>query len=476
MGRLYFLDTRTFGVWSKLNNSCCGSFSLQSNSHDKAAAYGDGWHALKICTYNAINAHRLPLAPLVYTLVRPPMTTTVIMLSVDDKLPFLEQPIPVMPVPPDGQILHPNVLATHSAWVKASKGFANYNMHRMGKIMTELHVMLKLHEKTLPKKDVVAPALHAIRAGKITPPPKKDNLVKDVSCHQYNDVGHLKQNCLQYIAELLKNKKLSQGASTSGIFITKLCTFPNNTWVYDTGCGTYICITTHGLRGSRKLNPGALSLYVGDGHRAAVKAIGSYHLCLPNVLVLVLHNYHYAPSITGRIILVSRLYDDGFINYFEDNTVSVSRNNVIYLSVVPRNGIFEIDLSNSNTNDSSLYIVSNKRAKINLDSTLLWHYRLRQFLDHLKEHGIIAHRTPHYTPQHNDMSERRNRTLLDMVRSMMSQTTLPKSFWDYALESAARILNMVPTKKAKKTPYEVWHGKAPKQSYLKVWGCKALFK
>ncbi|GKC61394.1 hypothetical protein Tco_1088992 [Tanacetum coccineum] len=34
-----------------------------------------------------------------------------------------------------------------------------------------------------------------------------------------------------------------------------------------------------------------------------------------------------------------------------------------------------------------------------------------------------------------------------MVRSMMSQTTLPKSFWDYALESAARILNMVPTKK-----------------------------
>ncbi|GJV87094.1 hypothetical protein Tco_1531032 [Tanacetum coccineum] len=35
-----------------------------------------------------------------------------------------------------------------------------------------------------------------------------------------------------------------------------------------------------------------------------------------------------------------------------------------------------------------------------------------------------------------------------MVPSMMSQTTLPKSFWDYALESATRILNMVPTKKS----------------------------
>ncbi|GJT70191.1 retrotransposon protein, putative, ty1-copia subclass [Tanacetum coccineum] len=71
----------------------------------------------------------------------------------------------------------------------------------------------------------------------------------------------------------------------------------------------------------------------------------------------------------------------------------------------------------------------------------------QEFLDHLKKHGIIAHRTPPYTPQNNGVPERRNRTLLDMVQSMMSQTTLPKSFWDYALEAVARILNMVPTKK-----------------------------
>nr|GEZ41466.1 retrotransposon protein, putative, Ty1-copia subclass [Tanacetum cinerariifolium] len=100
----------------------------------------------------------------------------------------------------------------------------------------------------------------------------------------------------------------------------------------------------------------------------------------------------------------------------------------------------------------------------------------QEFLDHLKDHGIIAHRTPPYTPQHNGVSERRNRTLLDMVRSMMSQTTLPKSFWDYALKTVARILNMVSTMKVEKTPYEVWHGQAPKLSYLKVWGCEALVK
>ncbi|GKA97516.1 retrotransposon protein, putative, ty1-copia subclass [Tanacetum coccineum] len=43
----------------------------------------------------------------------------------------------------------------------------------------------------------------------------------------------------------------------------------------------------------------------------------------------------------------------------------------------------------------------------------------------------------------------------------MSLTTLPLSFWDYALESAARILNMVPTKKVDQNPYELWHGKVP---------------
>ncbi|GKA17687.1 retrotransposon protein, putative, ty1-copia subclass, partial [Tanacetum coccineum] len=68
------------------------------------------------------------------------------------------------------------------------------------------------------------------------------------------------------------------------------------------------------------------------------------------------------------------------------------------------------------------------------------------------------------------VSERRNHTLLDMVRSMMNLTTLPLSFWDYTLEFATRILNMVPTKKVDKTLYELWYGKVPNLSYLKVWG------
>nr|GEU89466.1 hypothetical protein [Tanacetum cinerariifolium] len=52
-------------------------------------------------------------------------------------------------------------------------------------------------------------------------------------------------------------------------------------------------------------------------------------------------------------------------------------------------------------------------------------------------------------PQHNRVSERINRTLFEMVRSMMNLTNLTMSFLGYALEPAARILNMVSTKSAR---------------------------
>ncbi|GJY15874.1 retrovirus-related pol polyprotein from transposon TNT 1-94 [Tanacetum coccineum] len=94
----------------------------------------------------------------------------------------------------------------------------------------------------------------------------------------------------------------------------------------------------------------------------------------------------------------------------------------------------------------------------------------------MKSCGILSQLTASYTPQHNEVFERRNRTLLDMVQSMMNLTTFLKSFWGYVLEFAARTLNMVPTKKVKRTRYEIWHGKAPNLSYLRVWSCEALVK
>ncbi|GJZ62862.1 retrotransposon protein, putative, ty1-copia subclass [Tanacetum coccineum] len=171
-------------------------------------------------------------------------------------------------------------------------------------------------------------------------------------------------------------------------------------------------------------------------------------------------------NVCGPFRIVSRQGASYFITFTDD----FSRYGYVYL-LKHKHEVFET------------FKVFQKEVENHLEKTIKLlcsdhggEYMSQEFLDHLKEHGTIAHRTPPYMPQHNGVSERRNRTLLDMVRSMMSQTTLPKFFWDYALESAARILNMVPTKEVEKTPYEVWYGQAAKLSYLKVWGCEALVK
>ena len=95
---------------------------------------------------------------------------------------------------------------------------------------------------------------------------------------------------------------------------------------------------------------------------------------------------------------------------------------------------------------------------------------------HLKQCEIILQLTPPGTPRCNGVSEHRNRTLLDIVQSMMSLTDLPLSFWGYALEIAAFTLNRAPSKSVETMPYELWFGKKPKLSFLKVWGCDAYVK
>ena len=59
------------------------------------------------------------------------------------------------------------------------------------------------------------------------------------------------------------------------------------------------------------------------------------------------------------------------------------------------------------------------------------------------------------TPQQNGVAERRNLTLMEMVRSMMSYSSVPISLWGEALKTAMYILNRVPSKEVPKTPFEL---------------------
>nr|GEZ64392.1 zinc finger, CCHC-type [Tanacetum cinerariifolium] len=327
-----------------------------------------------------------------------------IVLSIEDKLNYLEQPIPPASVTPAGEHVAPEILVAHNAWIKGSKEIAGLMLmtmepeHEEGQSVSSYVVKMKGYIDNL--EHLRLPVTLGLGKGN-----KHKKLQSQMAVREKNH----------------GNRKNKQAYAPK----------------------------PEGLRASRKLKSGALSLYVGNGQREAVDAIGAFYLCLPGGLDIVLNNCHYPLSITRGVSFVSYLYEDGFVNRFVNNTIQVSRNNMVYFCAIPRDGIFEIDLSNFNTNESSIYDVSNKRAKLDLDSALLScqdkekatsspslttsvkhkhevfenfkvfqkeienqlgktikslrsdHGGEYKFLDHLKDHGIIAHRTPPYTPQHN---------------------------------------------------------------------------
>jgi len=97
-----------------------------------------------------------------------------------------------------------------------------------------------------------------------------------------------------------------------------------------------------------------------------------------------------------------------------------------------------------------------------------------EFNSFCSSHGIKRQLTAAFTPQQNGVAERKNRTIMNMVRCMLSEKHLPKFLWGEAVNWAAYILNRSPTLAVKdKTPQEAWSDIKPAVHHLKVFGCVA---
>ena len=60
-----------------------------------------------------------------------------------------------------------------------------------------------------------------------------------------------------------------------------------------------------------------------------------------------------------------------------------------------------------------------------------------------------------------------------MVRSMLSYSSLPISFWGFALETATYLLNLIPSKSVSKTPTKLWSWRKPSLNHISIWGAPA---
>ncbi|CAN7033194.1 unnamed protein product [Brassica oleracea var. botrytis] len=96
----------------------------------------------------------------------------------------------------------------------------------------------------------------------------------------------------------------------------------------------------------------------------------------------------------------------------------------------------------------------------------------QEFNEFCEQAGIKRHLTAPYTPQQNGVVERRNRTLMEMTRSIVKHFRLPNYLWGEAVRHSTYVLNRVATRVLKDvTPYEAYRGSKPNLSHLRTFGC-----
>src|SRR6266496_1885994 len=95
----------------------------------------------------------------------------------------------------------------------------------------------------------------------------------------------------------------------------------------------------------------------------------------------------------------------------------------------------------------------------------------------LDEEGISHEFSATYMPQQNGIVQRKNRTLIEMARTMLDEYKPPRKFWPEAIDTACHTINRVYLHKFfKKTSYELLTGKKPNVSYFRVFGARCWIK
>ena len=100
-----------------------------------------------------------------------------------------------------------------------------------------------------------------------------------------------------------------------------------------------------------------------------------------------------------------------------------------------------------------------------------------EFSNFCISNGIKRDLTAPYSPQQNGVAERKNRTVMSMVRAMLKAKDLPRELWGEAVNTVVYILNRSLTKSLKdQTPHEKWTARRPSVDHMRIFGCLAHVK
>jgi transposase InsO family protein len=102
-------------------------------------------------------------------------------------------------------------------------------------------------------------------------------------------------------------------------------------------------------------------------------------------------------------------------------------------------------------------------------------FESKALADWVVKKGIVAERSLPYHHFQNSAAERYNRTLADMGRSLLYNSSLGREFWGYAFMCSAWTLNQIPNKNTRDiTPYKCFYGEKPQLDHTRVFGSTAF--
>ena len=90
-----------------------------------------------------------------------------------------------------------------------------------------------------------------------------------------------------------------------------------------------------------------------------------------------------------------------------------------------------------------------------------------------KEKGVLHQTTTPYTLQQNGAAERLTRTIMERANAILADAGLPSKFWADAVETASYIRNRSPAATRASTTHELFYGRKPDVSGMRVFGADA---
>ncbi|GKV46281.1 hypothetical protein SLEP1_g53273 [Rubroshorea leprosula] len=269
-------------------------------------------------------------------------------------------------------------------------------------------------------------------------------------CHKY---GHYRSECYANLNRGESSNFAEHNEKNDDSSLFMVChpkeVSKKNVWYLDTGCSNHMCGDKSAFSNLDESCQDKVKF--GDNSTIAVKGRGKQ-----KKMVNGLPHFD-SPSEICEICMVSKQHRDSFP---KDRSCRAKQTKSEALAAFKN---FKV-LAENEVGRSVKVLCTDHGGEFNS----------KEFADFCESNGIKRQLTAAYTPQQNGVCERRNHTIMNMVRSLMSKSGLPKEYWPKAVNWSVQILNRSPTSPLLDlTPEEAWNGRRPAIDYFRIFGCIA---